>query len=356
MKLLDLYVARRFLGTFIVLVLGIPLLFIIADITDNIDRYINRGLTAKQVSLSYVYQLPLFIQYSFPIAALVATVFTIGAMTRYQEITAAKAGGLSFYRLMSPIVGMAVLLTVAGLGLGELVPYTLEKRAELMGNRKADAIGSRAAFVYQTQGEGMLTVRMLNVRDREMTGVVLERNASKTGPGMHRIASTARWTPHRGWMLQGGYVRRLGADGTEVTFAFDSLRVPGLTETPDDLLAEPKDAEEMGYEEMSRFITAIDRSGGDSRPLRVERAQKIALPVAVLIIVLFGAPLATSSQRGGTAFGIGISLGVTILYMLLFRVGKAVGSSGALDPNVAAWAPNLLFLVAALWFMSRVRT
>jgi len=78
--------------------------------------------------------------------------------------------------------------------------------------------------------------------------------------------------------------------------------------------------------------------------------------MAVMVIVLFGAPLATSSQRGGTAFGVGISLGVTIVYMLLFRVGKAVGSSGAVDPTLAAWFPNGLFLVAGLGLMSRVRT
>jgi lipopolysaccharide export LptBFGC system permease protein LptF len=68
----------------------------------------------------------------------------------------------------------------------------------------------------------------------------------------------------------------------------------------------------------------------------VERAQKLAIPAAVIVIVLFGAPLVTSAGRGGTAYGVGISLGITIVYMLMFRVGKAVGSSGAIDPLLAA--------------------
>ncbi len=112
----------------------------------------------------------------------------------------------------------------------------------------------------------------------------------------------------------------------------------------------------MRYAEMSRFIRSIESSGGDANELLVERALKIALPVAVFVIVLFGAPLSTSSKRGGAAYGIGISLIITLVYLLLFRVGKAMGASGALDPLLAAWIPNGLFFLGALVLLARVRT
>jgi lipopolysaccharide export system permease protein len=102
----------------------------------------------------------------------------------------------------------------------------------------------------------------------------------------------------------------------------------------------------MRYAEMARSIDAIERSGGSGLELRVERSTRIALPLAILVIVLFGAPLSTSSKRGGAAFGIGISLAVTMVYLMLFKVGTAVGASGALDPVAATWMPNALFLVA----------
>ncbi|HEU4452311.1 MAG TPA: LptF/LptG family permease [Longimicrobium sp.] len=356
-RLLSRYVVRQFVTTFILLVMGLPMLFIIGDVTDNIDRYMEQGITGGRLALSYVYQFPLFVVYAFPIAALVATVFTIGGMTRHQEITAAKAGGVSFYRLFLPIAALSVILSAAALGLGELVPITLARRAVLMGEPQGgQRQGPRINFAYQTEREGVLTARRLEPEINEMSQVVLERNATAKLPGLHRMAQRATWTPKGGWVLHQGYVRELFKDGREVTTRFDSLKVAGLVETPQDLLAEPKDPEAMGYKEMSRFIGAIERSGGDANPLRVERAQKLAIPMAVMVIVLFGAPLATSSQRGGAAFGVGVSLGVTIIYMLLFRVGKAVGSSGAVDPLIAAWFPNALFLVAGLVLMSRVRT
>jgi lipopolysaccharide export system permease protein len=355
-RILSRYVARQFLGTFIGLILGLPLLFIIGDITDNIDTYLDRGIPMARLALAYLYQMPLFIQYAFPIAALVATVFAVGNMTRHQEITAAKAGGISFYRIFLPILALGALLSVAAFGLGELVPYTLRRRAELVGERRSSDNGPRMSFVYQTEREGVLTARRLDPERGELIQPVLERKGTARQPGMHRMAASADWKPRGGWTLHNGYTRILHNDGREVTAHFDSLRLPGLTETPEELLADPKDPDQMRYAEMTRFIGAVERSGGDTNPLRVERAQKLAIPAAVLIIILFGAPLVTSNQRGGAAYGVGISLGVTIVYMLMFRVGKAVGSAGAVDPMLAAWAPNLLFLVAGLILMIRVRT
>ncbi len=355
MRLLSRYVARQFLGTFVVLVLSLPLLFVVTDVTDNLDRYLGRGLGFRAVSLAYLYQIPQFLQWAFPIAALVATVFTIGNMTRHHEITAAKAGGVSFGRLLAPILALGALLSVAALGLGELVPVTNSRRAELLGERR-DFGSYRSDFVFQTAGGRSLSVRQLDPGGGSMTGVLLEREATLSAPGLHETAERAIWTANEGWMLEDGYLRLLGAGGEEQTCQFAELRIPSLRETPADLLAEPKEPDEMRYAEMTRFIEAIDRSGGDTRPLRVDRAQKVTLPIAVLVIILFGAPLATSSQRGGAAYGIGLSLAVTMIYLMLFRVAKAVGSSGALDPIVAAWLPNILFLIAGLVLLRRVRT
>jgi lipopolysaccharide export system permease protein len=360
MKLLDRYILRQFTVTFVMLVMGLPLLFIIGDVTDNIDRYMDRGVTMSTLALSYVYQFPLFVIYAFPIAALVSTVFTIGGMTRHQEITAAKAGGVSFYRLFLPIGALGVVLSGVALVLTELVPVTLQFRAELLGETETVGRGPRLSFVFQTEREGVLSVRRLDPRSGEMTGLVLERKAAGDEPGMHRVAQRAIWSADAGgWKLENGWIRELRDDGTEAVTQFDSIRVPGLVETPDDLLAESigsREAERMRYGEISRFIQAIERSGGDASSLEVDRAQKIAIPAAVMIIVLFGAPLATSSNRGGAAYGVGISLGITIIYMLLFRVARAMGGGGAIDPVLAAWSPNLLFLAAAVVLLSRVRT
>ena len=73
-------------------------------------------------------------------------------------------------------------------------------------------------------------------------------------------------------------------------------------------------------------------------------------------MILFGVPLATSNRRGGTAYGIGVALGTTILYMLLLKISSALGKAGVLEPFPAAWLPNIVFFAAALGLLRRVRT
>jgi lipopolysaccharide export system permease protein len=143
---------------------------------------------------------------------------------------------------------------------------------------------------------------------------------------------------------------------TDVTFAFDSLRDRGLREAPIELMATPKAPQEMGYRDLSRYISALERSGGDANELRVERALKIAVPITCIIIALFGASLATSTQRGGAAYGIGVSLATTVIFLMLIQLTKAVGGKGIIPPEVAAWFPNAVFAVIGLVLLARVRT
>src|ERR1700750_3454716 len=112
----------------------------------------------------------------------------------------------------------------------------------------------------------------------------------------------------------------------------------------------------MQYREISRFITAIERSGGDANLSRVERMLKIAIPAACIIIALFGAPLATSTQRGGAAYGVAVSLGTTVVFLLSVQLTKAFGGKGLISPDVAAWIPGIAFGVIGLFLLARVRT
>jgi len=145
-------------------------------------------------------------------------------------------------------------------------------------------------------------------------------------------------------------------DSVNVTFAFDSLRDRKMRETPLELTASPKAPQDMGYRDLSQFIAALERSGGDANELKVERALKIAVPVTCIIIVFFGAPLATSTRRGGAAFGVGVSLGTTVVFLVLIQLTKAIGGKGLVPPDLAAWLPNILFGIIGLIMLARVRT
>lgn len=355
-RVLDRLISGLFLRLFLVFITGAPLLFILGDATDNLDRYLERGASFDQVVLSYVYQLPQFVLWSFPVAALLATVFTIHPMTQQKEVMAAKAGGVSFHRLILPLVLMGMLIAAVGIVLSDMAPRGNQRAAEIRGDRER-LTGFRSNFVYVTDAGDALQARRLSADDSRMHDLVFQWLPRDDGePSRHTHADEAEWTPERGWEFIRGYTRELHPDGREVTVSFERMLVPRLTEAPRELLQVLRDEDEMTYEELERFADRLLRSGGDVGRALTKKEQRLAIPVAAFVIVLFGAPLATSSKRGGTAFGIGLSLGTTILYMMLFRLAGSMGYAGTLSPLTAAWLPNALFLLTGLVLLSRVRT
>lgn len=355
MRTLDRLVVKSFLKLFIVVTLAVPPLFILGDFTERLDQYLDRGLTRTDIALSYFYKLPEYFQYAFPIAALVATVFTVHSMTRHHEVVAAKAGGVSFHRLIAPLVVLGMLLTVAALGLSEIVPRGNRVAAQIQ-RAEGPSRTWRSDFVYRSEDGLSWQVARLTASDGRMTGVVLERPPTPESGSLHVTAEGATWTEEDGWTLEQGYLRTLRPDSTENAMEFQKLAMPAMTERPEDLLEVPRAPEEMTYAEIERLVGIIERSGGDATEWLVRRGQLLSVPVATLIIILFGAPLATSSKRGGTAFGIGVSLITVIVFTMMLKFAGAMGEAGAISPWAAAWIPNILFAGAAMLLLARVRT
>ena len=358
MTTLDRYLLREWAKIFLATELGLTILVIVFDLTDKLDTYLARNLAQGAVALSYVYSLPETTFLVLPAAVLFATVFTVVVLGRHSELTAAKASGLSFHRLVRPLFGAAIVSFAVGVVLGELAPGATSRRLELLGEKAIRSTSSRPNFVYRADGGWVYAIGWLEIGPREMRDVVLEREG--TGPEYPTIvvaAQRAKYADSTGrWTLARGAIRYLLGPSREVAFAFDSLRLRALRERPLDLLAEPKAPDEMGYAELGRYIDALARSGSDVKKLQVERALKLAVPFTCIIIALFGAPLAVTTPRSGAAVGLALSLGTALVFLLLVQVTKAIGGGGLLPPTLAAWSPNLLFGSAAVWLLKRVRT
>jgi len=356
---LDRYVFLEFWKIFVSTALGFPLLLVVIDLTDNLNKYLSRHLPRQNIIMSYVYWLPDSMFMVLPAAVLFATVFSIGGFTRHSEITAAKASGISFYRLIAPILIGAILACGLDLALGEVVPITNQRRADLLEEKSiATQQTTRYNFAFAGEYGRVYKIGQLNTNAGSMEQAQIERKGHGAEyPSYVLTARSARYDVKRGWTLGGGYLEVV-PDTTPTSFsvAFDSLRDRRLTERPVEMMAKPRSPEEMRYEELTRFIRAQERSGSDANLLRVERALKIAIPATCLIIALFGAPLATSTQRGGTAYGIGVSLATTVIFLMLIQLTKAIGGKGLIPPDIAAWVPGMIFGVIGLVLMARVRT
>lgn len=358
MRTLSRYVLWQWLMVFLLTAVGMPFVSVLTQLTDNLRKLLERDLTAGAIALSYVYALPQNIATMMPAAALFAAVFTVGPLARNSELTAAKAGGISFHRIVRPLFIASALAAVLCYFIGEWATEATTRQLELQKERQARNVTMRYNFVYRAVTGWAYTIRQLNTNDNTLQQVVLEHAVRDTAAPLYAItADSARYDQQRHrWRFRFGASHIMQHGDQALTMTFAELYLPAFREAPRDLLIEPKNHSEMTYRELGRYIRSLKASGSDTKKLQVEQAVKLALPAACLIIALFGAPLAVSAPRAGAAVGIAISLGTTLAYLLMINFSQAVGASGVIDPVAAAWLPNTVFLAIGLWLLVRVRT
>jgi lipopolysaccharide export system permease protein len=358
LRQLDRYVLRSWVRIFVLTALGFPVVSILINLTDTLNRLLDRGLTMKQIVVSYIYSIPEYASQVMPAAVLFATVFTVGSMGRHSELTAAKAGGQSFHRLMRPIFIAAALASVLAFVVGELAPGATARQLEIQKAKQARPTRTRFNFVYRGDAGWVYTIRSLDVVTRQLKQLMLERQGTGLSyPGLILTADSASYDDAlKVWRLRRGASRIIASPARQATFNFRSMRLRALKQSPADLLAESKAPDEMRYAELGRYIDALRRSGNDANKLIVEQALKLALPATCIIIALFGAPLAVTSPRAGAAVGVAISLGTTVIFLLFVQITKAIGAGGVINPVLAAWFPNVVFLFAGLVLLAKVRT
>jgi lipopolysaccharide export system permease protein len=358
LRQLDRYVLGAWLRLFVMAALGLPLIAIFFNLTDMLSKLLDRGLTMREIVISYVYAIPEYAFLVMPAAVLLATVFTVGGMGRHSELTAAKAGGQSFHRLMRPLFIAAGLAAVLAFGVGELAPWATSRQLEIQKAKQARPTRARFNFVYSGDAGWVYTVRSLDVASRQLKQLMFERQGTGLSyPGLVLTADSATYDDTlKVWRLRTGASRVIAGPGQQATFSFRSMRLRALRQSPADLLAESKAPDEMRFAELGRYIEALKRSGNDANKLIVERALKLALPATCLIIALFGAPLAVTTPRAGPAGGVAISLAIALIFLLLTQLTKAIGAGGVINPLVAAWFPNVIFLFAGLVLLAKVRT
>jgi lipopolysaccharide export system permease protein len=354
---LDRYVFTEWLKIFLATTLGFPLLLILFDATDNLDKYLAKNLPPANIALSYVYWLPDSIFLILPAAVLFATVFSIGAFTRHSEITAAKASGVSFYRFIAPIFIGAIFAAGLGLVLGEYAPIATKKKLELLDRQTVSQASQRYNFAYAAEAGRVYKVQTLYVGRNAIDGITIERKGNGPAyPSYILTSQNATYKPRQGWTILKGNMHILLDSLDNMTVAFDSARDNNFKERPQDLMLAPKAPEDMNFEDLGRFIRAMERSGADVDRLKVERMLKIVIPITSVIILLFAASLATSTQRGGAAYGVGLALGTTIIFIFLVQLTKGLGSNGLIPPEIAAWTPSIVFGVLGAVLFARVRT
>lgn len=322
------------------------------------DKFIA-GKAGVGLVLEYLLSLlPMRTVEVLPVAVLLAILLSLGNLSRRNEIIAAMSGGLHPWKCVQMVLLCGVVLSVAALMLSEMVIPVTNRHAKTlwkMDIRHFAALRQTTFENLTVAGEGgrFYSLGLLDAEGKRAENIVVETLESGF-PRSHIQAKRASWTPE-GWLFEEGVERvykRNGLGLLEQT-PFTEKRL-ALNETPEDLVPQEPEAEEMNYKQFKRHVRRLRTLGVPTRRQDVELAMKLAFPWTSLIVMFIGIP-AAFQKSGSKVKAVGTALAVAFFYFGLMEVGRALGQKPWCPTWLGAWLANLTFLSIGLWRFNRMK-
>ncbi|MBN1153857.1 LptF/LptG family permease [candidate division KSB1 bacterium] len=359
MRILDKYILHKFVLTLIFALFAFCLIFIIIDLIEYLDKFIDKSVPYTVVINYYIYYLPYIIVLSLPVAVLLASLFSVGQMTRNNEIVAMKAAGISLVRILLPLFIFGFLLSLLILYLAEtFVPMTNEKKIDIyreyvQNTQNKRLRGQNDVFLQLGKGE-WLNIGFFDPNTNTGHRVSIQKFNEDFRSIARRIDAPEMTWGDNVWVLHDCVIRTFDKSVEHLARA-DSLVRSDFHVSPAELSRQQRKHEEMNFRELKQFIDNIVRNGGKPGRWLVDLHLKLSFPFANFIILLFGAPLASLKTRSGTMKSFGISLFICFMYFGIIKTGQALGHNGVLPPMLAAWMGNIIFGISAFYIYYKVR-
>lgn len=365
MTILDRYIIRQFLITFLFGLCAFLLIFLVIDLMEKLDDFIDAGVTLMVIVEYYIHFMPEIIRLMTPVAMLLAALFVTGRLSQQNELAAMKSSGMSIYRFLLPFLGVALVVSLVSIYFNAwVVPYSNHKKFDIerIYLRRSLTATSRFNIFFQQGRTRLVSVGVYDGTSKTASRVSIEDFADTNLTVLwHRYdAQQMKWTSlgadsaDVGWTLI-NCSERTFTDSGQVLETYARLPVGRLTLTPSDIEEKQMKPDEMDYNELGAFITSQEQAGQDVSRWLVDYYSKIAFPFASLIVVLFGVPFSSNRRRSGMAIEFGISFAVTFIYLGFMKISQVFGYNGDLNPLLTAWLANLIFLGAGLVNLARTQ-
>ncbi len=348
MKIIDKYLIRLFLQTVFFALLAFTLVFVVIDAMENLDDFIDQGVSQFKILHYYLVFIPEIIKLMTPVSVLFGALFTAGKLSSLSELTAIRASGVSLFRFMAPFIVTAFFISILSVYFGGyVVPMAnktkvyieqvyLKKGLSYTGSNiyfqdTKNKIVSISFFDSNTNRANKISIQSFD--DNDKTKMVNRIDAQK----LEFDSLSNAWIAYNG-------VQRTFANERETADYFTSLKLNNLQFKPIDLSKKQQKPQEMNLDELSDLIETQKRAGNNPTIAQIEYHSRFAFAVTSLIIVLFGLPISVNRKKSGLAVQVGINLLITFIYLVFMKVSQAFGKNGALDPILTAWFANFIFL------------
>ncbi len=334
-------------------------IFLLVDFFERIDDFLEHG---APISLYLVYllnNLPVATVQVVPLAALLAAFGTLGGLSRHNELTAMRGGGISIWRIILPLIGAGLLLAVSVFAINEyLIPVNQKKihhllHAELQG--KQEILFKRANIWFREDHRifhirqsipkrgVLLGVTILQFDDsfRLLTRMDSPRAVFRKGTWIFEDLTSFRYDPATSMIAE------------RLHFAKKPLE---LAKQPEAFAETFDKTEQLGFFELRALVAKMRSEGYDARRYQVDMHSRLAHPFTCLTMTILGIPFALRKGRGASlALGVTLSVTVGVIFFILQTLLTTLGYSAIISPFAAAWSALLLFSMLAVWLLLSTR-
>ena len=358
MSILNRYIALAWLRLFALCLGSFVSIYLVLDMMDKIPRFIRAGGSSSDILHFFVNKLPEMAGQTTQFSVLMATLLTLGLLSRNAEITAMRSCGISLLSISLPMLALGLAASFLLLINAEFIVPGSYERMDYIERVKIRKQGVNAVFklnnIWFRTDTLILQAQAFDPQKKMLKGVTVWTLDSSLNPVSRIDADRAEFKDDR-WTLMQVEVKDFRRDVGYQSSTVPSMEI-AIKLKVDDLKVLDNNADNLSYSKLHEYADNLKRGGYQAfRHLTMMHA-KLSSPFAAIVMVILGIPFALRNSRsGGTAMGIGASVGIGFAYFVVNAVLLSYGRSGLLPALVAAWGANMLFAAGGVWLAMTVK-
>jgi len=354
MKKLDIYITKKFLGTFFLALLLIICITIVFDLAEHLDEFINSDVSTNEIIFDYYLNfIPYFANLYSSLFVFIAVIFFTSKMSSNSEIVAILSSGISYLRLAAPYAFSALLIGLFSFTLNSfIIPHANTTRLEFTNNYLRNPYANNDRNIHKQVRPGTF-VYIQHYNNKQNIGYKfsLEKYDLESKKLVSKLMSDyAKWDSTKNkWTVKNYYIRNFDSINEEIIDGIGKSIDTSIYIKPSDFGRKQKFEETMTTPQLVNYIKDLKLQGADDiKTYYIEKHKRIAFPFSAFVLTIIGFTLSSKKVKGGMGLHLGLGIVISFAYILFMQFSSQFSIKGDLDPFIAVWIPNILFGIIAI--------
>ncbi|MEA3495516.1 MAG: LptF/LptG family permease [Bacteroidota bacterium] len=357
MKIIDIYIIKKFLTTFVLIIGLFIIIAIVFDFSEKIEDFIKNQAPTKAILFDYYLNfIPYFVNLFSPLFVFISAIYFTSRLAYNTEIVAMLTNGMNFYRLLVPYFIVATILASFSFYLaGWAIPQGYKKLLNFEEKYILNPFQNEGHNIHrQVAKDQFIYIRNYHIDDNEGIKFSLEKFEG-TKLTYKLIARRVVWVDSLQMWNAIRYSERT-IDGMNEKIEKGENKLLNIAINPKDFGRKSRDIQTMNNKQLSKFIKLEKSRGADLIDLYlIEKYKRFSMPFATFILVLIAFTISTRKLRGGTGMHLGFGLMLAFTYILLLQFSTMIAIKTNFNPLLSVWLPTIIYSVFGVFLLFRAQ-